>query len=101
MLPPPPPFSSMVKYVNKMSKVVLQRRQKGGKKGAGKDRHKIPSQFSITFARGEAEISQAQPAGVPSCSYNHTSQIPHAGGGKKKNKIYLFSWSHQKNLFIY
>lgn len=87
-------LSSMVKYVNKMSKVILQRgtKEKRGDEGGGEAVLKcLP--FSITLARGGPASRQSGTAGEHTGSIeSHISPIPHT----QKNMKYLFSLSHQR-----
>lgn len=97
MVPHPSFLSSMVKYVNKMSKVILQR---GTKERRGlKEKTAIKFlRFSITLARGGPASSQSLAAGEPACSIeSHIANPTHTKkkGGKKIIK-YLFSLSHQR-----
>lgn len=91
LLPRPPFLSSMVKYVNKMSKVILQRGTKE-KRGLREKTAIKFLRFSITLARGGPASSQSLAAGEPARSIeSHIANPTH----KKKIK-YLFSSSHQR-----
>lgn len=90
LLPRPSFLSSMVKYVNKMSKVILQRGTKE-KRGLREKTAIKFLQFSITLARGGPASSQSLAAGERARSIeSHISNPTH-----KKIK-YLFSFSHQR-----
>lgn len=67
LLPRPPFLSSMVKYVNKMSKVILQRGTKE-KRGLREKTAIKFLRFSITLARGGPASSQSLAAGEPARS---------------------------------
>lgn len=83
----------MVKYVNKMSKVILQKGTKGKRELREKTARKF-LQFSITLARGGPASSQSLAAGEPARSIeSHILNPTH-----KKIK-YLFSSSHQRAPF--
>lgn len=82
LLPRPPFLSSMVKYVNKMSKVILQRGTKE-KRGLREKTAIKFLRFSITLARGGPASSQSLAAGEPARSIeSHIANPTH-----KKNKI--------------
>lgn len=90
LLPHPSFLSSMVKYVNKMSKVILQRGTKE-KRGLREKTAIKFLRFSITLARGGPASSQSLAAGEPARSIeSHIANPTH-----KKIK-YLFSFSHQR-----
>lgn len=90
LLPHPSFLSSMVKYVNKMSKVILQRGTKE-KRGLREKTAIKFLRFSITLARGGPASSQSLAAGERASSIeSHISNPTH-----KKIK-YLFSFSHQR-----
>lgn len=83
-------LSSMVKYVNKMSKVILQRGTKE-KRGLREKTAIKFLRFSITLARGGPASSQSLAAGERASTIeSHISNPTH-----KKIK-YLFSFSHQR-----
>lgn len=95
LVPHPSSLSSVVKYVNKMSKVILQR---GTKERRGlKEKTAIKFlRFSITLARGGPASSQSLAAGEQACSIeSHIANPTHTKKGKKIIK-YLFSLSHQR-----
>ena len=81
-----------------MSKVILQRRQKK-KELRGETAIKFLPILHNICQRGascQPELSSREPR---RSLESHISNPTHR---KKKNKIkYLFSWSHQKGLFIY
>lgn len=90
LLPHPSFLSSMVKYVNKMSKVILQRGTKE-KRGLREKTAIKFLRFSITLARGGPASSQSLAAGERARSIeSHIANPTH-----KKIK-YLFSFSHQR-----
>lgn len=95
LLPHPSFLSSMVKYVNKMSKVILQRGTKE-KRGLREKTAIKFLRFSITLARGGPASSLSLAAGEPAHSIeSHISNPTH----KKIKKIkYLFSFNHQRVL---
>lgn len=90
LLPHPSFLSSVVKYVNKMSKVILQRGTKE-KRGLREKTAIKFLRFSITLARGGPASSQSLAAGERARSIeSHIANPTH-----KKIK-YLFSFSHQR-----
>lgn len=84
LLPHPSLLSSVVKYVNKMSKVILQRGTKEKKKRGLREKTAIKFlRFSITLARGGPASSQSLAAGERARSIeSHIANPTH-----KKNKI--------------
>lgn len=87
LLPHPSFLSSMVKYVNKMSKVILQRGTKEKRGAEGKDSHKIPPILHNISQRGAS--FQPEPSSRGASSLH---RITHRKSHTHK-KIKIFSAS--------
>lgn len=82
LLPHPSFLSSMVKYVNKMSKVILQRETKEKRGAEGEDSHKIPAILHNISQRGASFQPEPSSRGA---SLLH--RITHRKSHTQKNKI--------------